>query len=415
MQTSLTAELLKTASGQRANDILRKCVHCGFCTATCPTYQLLGDELDGPRGRIYQIKQMLEGQQADQEMQLHLDRCLSCRSCETTCPSGVDYAELADIGRHYIEQKNLRPLAQRLVRKLLGYVLPRKNLNQLVFRIGSRLRPLLPASIQQKTPVIRAPRNYHQPATEAQKTVLLLEGCVQSTLSPNTNNAAAVVLQTLGYRVIRQKPVSCCGAVNHHLSQPEQTAHWVTRNLQEWSAIHQTTALDAIVSTATGCGAMLKDYPTILRQLPQQAQDQRFQQLLPLIRDISELFSAEILRQKCTGYSASQQAVAYHAPCTLTHAHRLSNQLYQQLQSLGYQLHTPQNAHLCCGSAGTYSLLQPEISRQLRSNKLDALNAAAPELIITANVGCEHHLNSASPTPVIHWIELIANDLEHCA
>jgi len=412
MQTSLTAELLKTETGQRANEILRKCVHCGFCTATCPTYQLLGDELDGPRGRIYQIKQMLEGQQADQEVQLHLDRCLSCRSCETTCPSGVDYAELADIGRHYIEQKNLRPLPQKLIRKLLGYVLPRQNLNRLLFRLSSRLRPLLPRSIQQKTPLIRAPRNYHAPATESQKTVLLLEGCVQSTLSPNTNNAAAVVLQTLGYRVIRQQPVSCCGAVNHHLSQPEQTAHWVTRNLQEWSAIHQNTALDAIVSTATGCGAMLKDYPAILRQLPQQAQDQRFLQLLPLIKDISELFSAQTLLQKCSHYKPSQQAIAYHAPCTLTHAHRLSNELFQQLQSLGYQLLSPQNAHLCCGSAGTYSLLQPEISRQLRKNKLDALNATAPELIITANVGCEHHLNSASPTPVIHWIELIANDLE---
>ncbi|MBC8210379.1 MAG: glycolate oxidase subunit GlcF [Gammaproteobacteria bacterium] len=412
MQTSLTAELLKTATGQRANEILRKCVHCGFCTATCPTYQLLGDELDGPRGRIYQIKQMLEGQQADREMQLHLDRCLSCRSCETTCPSGVDYAELADIGRHYIEQKNLRPLPQKLIRKLLGYVLPRKNLNQLLFRISSRLRPLLGHSLQQKTPIIRTAREYRQPSIKAQKTVLLLEGCVQSTLSPNTNSAAAVVLQTLGYQVIRQQPVTCCGAVNHHLSQPEQTAHWVTRNLQEWLSIHQNTPLDAIVSSATGCGAMLKDYPTILRELPEQ--DPRFQQLLPLIRDISELFSAQTLRHNHPTYSASQQTIAFHAPCTLTHAQRLTNPLYQQLQSLGYRLHTPQNAHLCCGSAGTYSLLQPEISRQLRKNKLDALSAVAPELIITANVGCEHHLNSASPTPVIHWIELIANDLEHC-
>jgi glycolate oxidase iron-sulfur subunit len=415
MQTSLTPEILNTRSGQRANEILRKCVHCGFCTATCPTYQLLSDELDGPRGRIYLIKLMLEGQQADSETQSHLDRCLTCRSCETTCPSGVDYAELIDIGRHYIEQQNIRPLHQRAVRKLLGFLLPRSALNKPLFKFSSWLRPLLPAPIKQITPIIRDAKRYKPVTATQHKTVLLLEGCVQSTLSPNTNAAAESVLQALGYRVIRQQPASCCGAVNHHLAQAAQTAYWVLKNLRAWSEIDAGQPLHAIVSSASGCGAMLHDYPTLLEQLPaEQLQNEQFEQILGKIKDISELFDAQTLLTNAPGYQSSSSPVAFHAPCTLTHSHRLSEHLHQQLTTLGYALTIPHNAHLCCGSAGTYSLLQPVISKQLRNNKLNALQASAPEIIITANIGCEHHLNSAGQTPVIHWVELVADDLELC-
>ena len=410
MQTQLLQSFLQTDSGQRANDILRKCVHCGFCTATCPTYQLLGDELDSPRGRIYQVKQMLEGQSADRETLIHFDRCLTCRSCETTCPSGVDYAQLIDIGRLHLERQNIRPLWQRLIRHLLGTLLPSRSLNYPLFALASRMRPFLPSSLAAKAPQIRPAQSYKTTTLSAKKTVLLLEGCVQSTISPNTNAAAAAVLQALGYRVIRQDAVSCCGAVNHHLNQAEKTHKLVLDNLRHWQEMDQRHPLDAIISTASGCGTMLKDYPELLSDMPELLA--QHQGLLSKIRDISELFEAKALLANAKGYQASQQSIAFHAPCTLTHGQKLATPLFKELVQLGYQLNIPQDAHLCCGSAGTYSLLQPTLSRQLRENKLNALQACIPELIITANVGCEHHLNSASEVPVIHWVELIANDLE---
>lgn len=409
MQTSLIPQLLETASGQRADAILRKCVHCGFCTATCPTYQLLGDELDGPRGRIYQIKQMFEGQPADREVLTHLDRCLTCRSCETTCPSGVEYAELVDIGRHYIEEQGIRPWPQAWARRLLGAILPHRSRHFLLFRMASLFRPLFPSALRSKAPAIRPPRDYPRPGIAANKRVLLLEGCAQSTLSPNTNSAATLILQALGYEVVREAQASCCGAVNHHLNQPAPTAQWISRNLKNWQQLNQQKPIDAIVSSATGCGILLKDYPKVIQQLGLQVNDD--QGLLSRIRDISELLDADTVRQNVPGFSPGNKTVAFHAPCTLTHGHRLSDHLLQQLNSLGYQLSVPRNAHLCCGSAGTYSLLQPEISTRLRQDKLKALNDSSPDLIITANVGCEHHLNSAGDTPVIHWVELLADDI----
>jgi len=409
MQTNLTADHLQTTQGKRADEILRKCVHCGFCTATCPTYQLLGDELDGPRGRIYQIKTMLEGEPADEEILSHLDRCLTCRSCETTCPSGVDYAELIDIGRHHIEQQNIRPLGQKLIRKILGALLPYRNRNFLIFKLGSLFRSFLPAVLKSKTPIIRPAKKYQPSKVSPQKTVLLLEGCAQSTLSPNTNAAASAVLQALGYKVIRESVVSCCGAVNQHLSQIQQAEQWVIKNLKTWKEIDDSHGLDAIVSTATGCGVMLKDYSKIISELP--VDSTLYQPLLTKIKDISELFNSEKLTQNIESFKASNQQIAYHAPCTLTHGHKLADQLHAELTKLGYQLNIPQNAHLCCGSAGTYSLLQPVLSKQLRDNKLQALEECSPDIIITANVGCEHHLNGATNTDVIHWIELVANDL----
>lgn len=411
MQTSLLPDLLKTNAGKRADEILRKCVHCGFCTATCPTYQLLGNELDSPRGRVYQVKMMLEGQPADRETLMHLDRCLTCRSCETTCPSGVDYAELIDIGRQHIEKEVLRPFNQRLLRKLLGRFLPYSTRHRWIFKLGSLFHPLLPEALKQKTPVIRPAKKFRlsDQYDTTRKTVLLLEGCVQSTLSPNTNAAAEAVLNALGYRVVREPQASCCGAVNQHLGQGEQAIHWIMGNLRQWETLNRSWRLDAIVSTASGCGVMLKDYAEILHH--QHVDTSEFDQLLGKICDISELFDADRMIEKQPGFTADNASVAYHAPCTLNHGHRMADKLFQQLTSLGYQLIKPQDAHLCCGSAGTYSILQADISKQLRNDKLDKLLADFPEKIITANVGCEHHLNGATNIPVIHWIEMVADDL----
>lgn len=410
MQTNLTQAFLDTSLGRRADEILRKCVHCGFCTATCPTYQLLGDELDGPRGRIYQIKQLLEGQPTDNETLLHLDRCLTCRSCETTCPSGVGYAELIDTGRLLIEKQDIRPAGQKVLRSLLGAVLPHSGRNRLLFKMASLFRPFMPASLRTKAPLIRSAKSYSSFSSDTRKTVLLLDGCVQKTLSPNTNSAATAVLQALGYTVIREPSASCCGAVNHHLSQTEKAEAWVVNNLQSWQKMDAQHPLDAIVSTASGCGAMLQDYPKILQHIPQHKDS--FQAILGKIKDISELLDADSIISSRKNFHPNEQKVSWHAPCTLNHGLHLAERLFNQLEQLGYQLTRPVNEHLCCGSAGTYSVLQPTLSRQLRDNKLNALQQFSPELIITANIGCEHHLNSATETDVIHWVELLADDLQ---
>ncbi len=409
MQTNLKPDLLTSAAASQAERILRKCVHCGFCTATCPTYQLLGDELDGPRGRIYQIKRVLEGAPADGETLLHLDRCLTCKSCETTCPSGVNYGELIDLARGHLEQQNLRGLPQRMIRGMLGWLLPKRSRNHLFFRLSSAMRPLLPGSLKHQTPHIRALGEFPPAPQPGGKAVLLLEGCVQSTLSPNTNAAAAALLSALGYRVIREQPVSCCGAVNHHLSQGPQTNALITQNLRDWQALDQRENLHAIVSTASGCGVMLKDYPRLLRERGGNVDEH--QPILDKIRDISELFDAHSLRQHLPEFRARDARIAWHAPCTLNHGQKLAARLFEQLQALGYQLQQPRDGHLCCGSAGTYSLLQPELSSRLLADKKAKLLASDPELIITANVGCEHHLANAIDSPVIHWAELVARDL----
>ncbi len=419
MQTNIIPQLLDSTAGKRADEILRKCVHCGFCTATCPTYQLLGNELDGPRGRIYQIKQMLEGQPADRETLQHLDRCLTCRSCETTCPSGVNYAELIDIGRAHIEKQGLRASSQKLIRQLLGEILPYPSRHRWLFKMGAFFRPLLPVAVGKKVPEIRRELAYARSKVKPVKTVLLLEGCVQSSISPNTNAASVLLLQSLGYQVIRETTASCCGAVNQHLSQTEKAEKFILSNLASWSRINSQQTLDAIVSSASGCGIMLKDYPNILNQMnsPEMSSAEKqteYHSLCEKIVDISELLDAEAIQQNVSTFTASSQRIAYHAPCTLTHGHKQADALFQQLCSLGYQLDIPQGAHLCCGSAGTYSLLQPKISRQLQHNKINALNACSPDIIITANVGCEHHLDSASDTPVRHWVEVVADDIQRC-
>jgi len=407
MQTNLTEKILSTESGQRADQILRKCVHCGFCTATCPTYQLLNDELDGPRGRIYLVKNMLEGGPVDRETQLHLDRCLTCRSCETTCPSGVNYAELIDIGRLHAERQNLRPWHEKMLRWLLGEILPWHNRNRWIFKLGSQLRFILPAVLKQKTPNIRAISFQAKNTIGDKGKVLLLQGCVQSTISPNTNAAAEQMLVHLGYEVLIEKENHCCGALNHHLNQTQAAENWMKSNLDNWQKYDNSYGIDAIVSTASGCGIMLKDYEKLL---PLQNRSDQTSQLLNKICDISELLDIKVLQDQ--NFVTSKQNIAFHAPCTLQHGHKLGEHLFNQLSQLGYNIHQPEDAHLCCGSAGTYSLLQPEISRQLQQNKMKALNQLEPDVIITANVGCEHHLQAVSDNAVVHWVELISSDLK---
>ncbi len=404
MQTSLKPDLLKTARGQRIDDILRKCVHCGFCLATCPTYQLTGDELDSPRGRIYQIKQVFEGQAADNNTQLHLDRCLTCRSCETTCPSGVNYAELLDYGREEVNSIIKRPALQQGTIRLLNSFLPYPKRHSFSFKALSFLKPLIPNILGQKIPSIRPAKKY--PVTQRQnfQNVFLLEGCVQSTISPNTNQAAVAVLSSMGYQVIKEKSPKCCGALSHHSGNEKNTLAFIKKQLEQWQKVDDKTPLSAIISTASGCGVMLKDYERLLPKHDQKT----YQNLLDKIVDISELLDIGHLKPQL---KTKQSSIAFHAPCTLNHGQQLAARLKENLTALGYQLKEPKNAHICCGSAGTYSIMQANLSTQLKNNKVKALEETNCELIITANVGCEHHLASTCKVNVRHWIELIADDL----
>ena len=400
MQTSLTTELLGTPAGREADAILRSCVHCGFCTATCPTYQLLGDELDGPRGRIYLIKQMLEGQPVTAETQLHLDRCLTCRACETTCPSGVQYGRLADIGRGIVEQRVPRPLHQRLVRRALRMLIPHARRFGALFHVGQALRPALPAGLRAKVPARQNAGDW--PAPRHARRMLVLAGCAQSSTTPNTNAAAARVLDRLGISLIVAPAAGCCGALSLHLSAEAEALAYMRRNIDAWWP-HVEQGVDAIVMTASGCGVLVKDYGRLLQSDPAYAA--KAKRISALTRDLSEVLASEDLSPlRATGH---RPRIAFHAPCTLQHGQRLTGVVETLLSGLGFEVTEVADGHLCCGSAGTYSILQPELSRQLRDNKLARLQESDPELIVTANVGCQLHLQSASGVPVKHWIELL--------
>jgi len=405
MQTQLLPQLLSTAKGQRIDEILRKCVHCGFCMATCPTYQLTGNELDSPRGRIYQMKLMFEGQAADRNTLLHLDRCLTCRSCETTCPSGVEYAELLDYGRAQVQQQVARPAVPQLTLNLLNFFLPYPKRHAISFKALSFFKALIPPPLKNKIPHIRPTKHYRGVTRQNFQTVYLLEGCVQSTISPNTNQAATHVLNTLGYQVIREVKPTCCGALSQHSGKEQQALQFVIKQLDTWQQINQQTPLSAIISTASGCGVMLKDYHRLLTA----KQQNTYQNVLSKIKDISELLDVEAIKPKL---NAHPNPIAYHAPCTLNHGQQLADNLQQKLTALGYKLKQPKDAHLCCGSAGTYSIMQADLSKQLQHNKVNALEKTGSDSIITANVGCEHHLASISTLAVKHWIELIADDIK---
>ncbi|MFP5344805.1 MAG: glycolate oxidase subunit GlcF [Gammaproteobacteria bacterium] len=400
MQTQLDAAYLNTAQGREADAILRACVHCGFCNATCPTYQLLGDELDGPRGRIYLIKSLLEGAEVTRKTQTHLDRCLTCRACETTCPSGVEYGRLADIGRGIIEKQVKRPWRERLKRRALRAVLPYPVRFRFLLRLARLLGPLLPGSLRRRIPPKQPDSAWPVPRHGRQ--MLMLDGCVQPALNPNINAAAARVLDKLGIGIQREAFAGCCGALSYHLGAHKEAARFMRRNIDAWWP-HIERGAEAIIVTASGCAPMVKDYGLVLRDDPAYAE--KAARISAIAKDISEVLSGQDL-------SALKPApppgkIAFHSPCSLQHGQKITNVAESLLSKLGFELAPVAGSHLCCGAAGAYSILQPELSRQLLNNKLAALQSGSPECIASANIGCLVHMQSAANIPVKHWIELL--------
>jgi glycolate oxidase iron-sulfur subunit len=407
METRLADFIRNTPDGHEADAILRSCVHCGFCTATCPTYQLLGDELDGPRGRIYLIKQVLEGAEVTEKTQLHLDRCLTCRSCETTCPSGVRYSRLLDIGRAVVEKKVPRHGADALARDLLKNALPRRWLFAPALRVGHFLRPLLPVKIKAKLPPRQNPGAWPRPTHE--RRMIALAGCVQQDLAPVINAATARVLDRLGISLIEAPGAGCCGAVRFHLNDAEAAREDARRNIDAWLPLLDAGA-EAIVMTASGCGVQVRDYVNLL--LDDRAYAIKAARVALLTRDVSEIIAAEAARlAPLLAPSETAEPIAFHAPCTLQHGQKIHGVVERLLSMAGYRLTAVADNHLCCGSAGTYSILQPDIATQLRDNKLSALAAGGSARIATANIGCLVHLAGGSKIRVQHWIELIEERL----
>jgi glycolate oxidase iron-sulfur subunit len=404
MQTTLAPQYKDTPDGREAEAILRKCVHCGFCTATCPTYQLLGDELDGPRGRIYLIKQVLEGQTPTRSTQLHLDRCLTCRNCETTCPSGVMYGRLVEIGRAAVDAQVERPRAERTQRWLL-----KEGLTSSAFApaiaLGRLARPLLPAALQNKVPAA-APAGAHRwPTREHARKVLTLLGCVQPALAPNINSATARVLDAAGIQALAADGAACCGAIRAHLNDHEGGLADMRRNIDAWWPLVQAGSVEAIVINASGCAVTVKDYGRALAHDPAYAD--KAARVTALAKDLCELLPLliEPLKKRIDG---AGKKLAFHPPCTLQHGQQLRGVTEPALRALGFdvQLATSES-HLCCGSAGTYSVLQPELAYALRDRKLAQLRPLQAEAIVSANVGCIQHLQSGTMTPVRHWVEVL--------
>jgi len=408
MQTHLADFIKDTPEGREADSILRTCVHCGFCLATCPTYQLLGDELDSPRGRIYLIKQMLEGEPVTEKTQLHLDRCLTCRACETTCPSGVKYGHLVDIGRGIAEKRIGRGPLATLQRKGLRTVLPNSSLFTPLLKLGQAVRPLLPNALNQTVPPAKA--QTHWPETHHARTMLVLDGCVQPALEPNINAATARVLDKLGINLIRAEKAGCCGAVSYHLNAQDEGLSAMRHNIDVWLPYLDQGA-EALVMTASGCGATVKEYGYLLRNDPQYAE--KAARISAATKDISEILVgekdrlADLLSSIVSKQKLQKTKLAFHSPCTLQHGQKITGGIEAILTMAGFELTPVPDQHLCCGSAGTYSILQKELSQQLLKNKVSALQTGAPALIATANIGCLTHLQSGTKTAVKHWIEVV--------
>jgi len=406
MQTTLAPRFKGTLDGEAAEAILRKCVHCGFCTATCPTYQLLGDELDGPRGRIYLMKQVLEGATPTRATQLHLDRCLTCRNCESTCPSGVQYGHLVDIGRKLVEEQVERPTSERVVRWLL-----REGLTSPLFKpamaIGKLMRPLVPAALKDKVPGASHPRAKMWPQREHPRKVLMLMGCVQPSMLPNINSATARVLDAAGIQTLVADDAGCCGALRTHLNDVDGGLKDMRRNIDAWWPLVSTGKVEAIVMNASGCGVTVKEYGHSLAHDPDYADKAR--RVSELTRDLSELLPDLVAALKPRlPRKADPRRVAFHPPCSLQHGMQLRGGVEAGLRELGFDVSIAgSESHLCCGSAGAYSVLQPEISHQLRDRKLGHLGELQPAAIVSANIGCIQHLQSGTATPVMHWVELL--------
>jgi glycolate oxidase iron-sulfur subunit len=398
MQTELADFIRDTPAGREAESILRKCVHCGFCTATCPTYQVLGDDLDGPRGRIYLIKRALEGAPVTGKTRLHLDRCLTCRACETTCPSGVQYGRLADIGRAVVEARTSRPVWDRVKRRVLAFALPRTAFFSFALAIGRLARPLLAPTVRSKIPEKNRAGTW--PAQRHKRKMLVLAGCVQPALAPSINAAAARVLDRLGISLIEVPGAACCGAVRFHLNYQEEGLDDMRRLIDAWWPGVERGEVEAIVVTASGCGATVKEYGHLLANDP--AYRDKAARISALARDLAEVVPLERIPDGKGG-----RPVAFQSPCTLQHGQRIRGVVEGILARAGYQLTPVADAHLCCGSAGTYSILQPALASELRTRKLASLQAGAPAAIATANIGCLSHLQGGTTTPVRHWIELL--------
>jgi glycolate oxidase iron-sulfur subunit len=401
MQTRLSPEFADTPEGREAEAILRACVHCGFCTATCPTYQLLGDELDGPRGRIYQIKQVLEGAEPTRSTQLHLDRCLTCRSCETTCPSGVTYGRLLDIGRRVVDERVPRPAGERVKRALL-----REGVTSPLFgpamRAGRALRALVPEGLRDKLGEPQDPGVW--PSRQHARKVILPVGCAQPAMAPNIDAATARVLDAIGVQALVPGG-GCCGALRQHSGDHAGAQRDMRRNIDAWWPHVERGEVEAIVVNASGCGVMVKDYGRELAGDPAYADKAR--RVAELARDPVEFLAdqSDALRQRLRKRPAER--LAWHPPCTLQHGQRLGGRVEALMRELGFELALPEQSHLCCGSAGTYSVLQPELSHQLRDNKLERLRQLQPERVLSANIGCISHLQAGTATPVQHWLEFL--------
>jgi len=421
MQTDLAAHWRDTDAGREAERVLRACVHCGFCTATCPTYQVLGDELDGPRGRIYLMKAVLEGEMPTAATRDHLDRCLTCRACETTCPSGVEYHKLVDIGRAIVEAEAPRPLGQRLVRKALGWGLSDPTRFGAGLALGRMVKPLLPAALADKIPAAAAKAGAW-PVPRHARRMVTLAGCVQPALAPDINAATARVFDRVGISLVEVEKAGCCGALKHHLNEHDAALDQMRRNIDAWWPAIQAGA-EAIVITASGCGAQVKDYGHLLRG------DAAYADKAATVSELA-LDPAQVLmrerealraaladaRESRLANSAGNAAdsirrVAFQSPCTLQHGLKVRGIVETLLADAGYELVPVADGHLCCGSAGTYSILQPEISAELRERKLANLQAGGADVIASANIGCMSHLGAKAGVPVLHWIGLMAGRL----
>jgi glycolate oxidase iron-sulfur subunit len=414
MKTNLAEFIKNTPEGREADSILRACVHCGFCTATCPTYQLLGDELDGPRGRIYLIKELLEGNAYSVKTQLHLDRCLTCRACETTCPSGVQYGRLVDIGRNIVEKRVGRPFIESLKRAALRAVIPNPALFGSLFRIGQFVRPLLPDALKRKVPKAVA-RNTVWPEPRHARRMLVLDGCVQPSLAPDINPATARVLDRLGISLVKAKAAGCCGAVTFHLNRQEDALDYMRRNIDAWWP-HIEAGAEAVVMTASGCGTMVKEYGHVLARDTVYAE--KAKRISDMTRDISEIITdekdklEEVLKSRLAPHASRLTRIAFHSPCSLQHGLQISGKVEALLTAAGFELTSVPDSHLCCGSAGTYSILQPKLSQKLLKDKVNALESGKPAILATANIGCLTHIQSGTALPVRHWIELLDERLK---
>jgi len=402
MQVKLHSGFGKNKAAREAAELVQKCVHCGFCNATCPTYQDRFDERDGPRGRIYLIRHMLESGQAGDATRIHLDRCLTCRSCETTCPSGVQYGRLADAGRELVEQVSSRPVGQKFLRRIIRWVFPYPRRLNVVLGLGRIFRPILPRGLRRQIPSKQITWHGSQPSRPATRKMIVLGGCVQAAVTPGTNDAARRVLRRFDIELHESPSAGCCGAVDYHLAAQEQGLECARRNIDAWWP-HVEAGAEAIVTTASGCGVMVKDYGALLKD--DESYASRALRVSELAKDLCEVLESEDL--SVFKDSTVKRRTAVHCPCTLMHAQGLGTSLERILERAGIPLAETTEEHLCCGSAGTYSLLQADISRRLLTRKLAALSIGEPEQIVTANIGCQLHLGAQSDVPVLHWIELL--------